>query len=174
MKTKLFIFMAALIAGLLFCCLKVQACDAEGGTLYLLPKAGFEEYVAEIEPIEVIMPTYVLTDDEADLLLRVGSLEGGEANKDGIAHVMQVILNRVESDKFPDSVEGVVFESGQFCTASQLAIANITSEAYQALDEVIFGEFGDNKALYFESLEGKAWSKCHEYLFTYGGHDFYK
>ena len=169
---KALLYSAALIAGLLFCCIKVQACDY--GTLYLMPKAGFEEYMAEIEPIEVIMPTYILSDEDADLLLRVGSLEGGEGNKDGIAHVMQVVLNRVASEKFPDSVEGVVFDRGQFTTAKQLAKANITPEAYQALDEVIFCEFMDNEALYFESLEGKVWSKCHEYLFSYGGHDFYK
>lgn len=155
---------AALVLGLLFCCTEVQAME---------PEAGFSEFIHEIEPIPK-QPNYILTDEDATMLMQVGVLEGGGSDVDAIANVMQVVLNRFESDKFPNSISGVIFQDKQFTTAKRLAKANITPEAYAALDTVIFGEYKSNEALYFESLDGKVWEKCHTYLFSYGGHDFYK
>lgn len=131
----------------------------------------------EIETFaESIAPTYILTDKEADLLLRIGVLEGGQEDPTAIAHVMQVVLNRVSSDRFPNTVEEVIFQTNpiQFCTASQLAKANITPAAYVALDAVIFGEYQSNTSHFFESCEGLIWAKTYDYEFSYGGHDFYK
>ena len=166
---KALLYFAVLIVGLLLFCPKVYACDE-------LPKAGFEDYMAKIEPADIIMPTYILSDKEADLLLRLGVLEGGEDNTEGIANTMQVVLNRVKSEEFPNTIEEVIFQKNpiQFCTASRLAVANITPQAYQALDAVIFNDYNWNEALYFESLPGKVWGNAHDYLFSYGGQDFYK
>lgn len=157
MKNKILTALAVLLLGLLFCCLKVDAC--ESGTLYKIEKK---------------LPHYILTAEDADLLLRIGQLEGGCDGVDGIAHVMQVVLNRFESDDWPNTVPGVIFQSGQFTTADELATANITPEAWAALDCVIFGDYLWNEAIYFESLDGLTWENTHEYLFTYKGHDFYK
>lgn len=168
---KVLLYSAALILGLLFCCLKVSACEPEE-----FPSAGFNEFIDEIEykPTK-IMPRYILMDEDVDLLLRIGVLEAGCDGVDGIANVMQVVLNRVfESDDFPSSISEVIFQTGQFCTVDKLATANITPEAWAALDCVIFGDYRSNEALYFESLPGQAWSNVHDYQFTYGGHDFYK
>lgn len=167
---KLMLAAAVLISGLLFSCPEVRACEDD-----IFPTAGFQEFVDEIEPSECIMPEYYVTDEEAVLLLAVGVLEGGEKDVDGIAHVMQVILNRVASPEFPNTIAGVIFQKDpiQFCTASRLATANITPEAYVALDAVIFGEYGYNQCLYFESLSGLAFASWADYQFSYGGHDFY-
>ncbi len=161
---KVLTWVAALMLGLLFCCVNVEACEVD---------AGFPEYLHEIR-VEPKLPSYILTDEDAIMLLQIGVLEGGGSDIDGIANVMQVVLNRFESDKFPNSISGVIFQDKQFCTASRLTKANITPEAYVALDAVVFGEYKSNEALYFESLEGIVWAKCHNYLFSYGGHDFYK
>lgn len=158
---------AALVLGLLFCCIKVEACDE------ILPDAGFSEFLHEIE-VDPKMPSYILTDEDATMLLQIGVLEAGGSDADAIANVMQVVLNRFESDKFPNSISGVIFQDKQFCTAKRLANAVITPEAYVALDAVVFGEYKSNEGLYFESLDGMVWAKCHTYLFSYGGHDFYK
>lgn len=168
---KVFVGVLAVLSGLLFCCPKVEACEDD-----IFPCAGFEETIKEIEvKPEKILPRYILTDEDADLLLRVGVCEAGETDRDGIANVMQVVLNRVfESDDFPNSVRGVIFQDKQFSTAHMLATANVTPEAYAALDCVIFGEYKSNEALYFESLPGVVWDNVHDYQFSYGGHDFYK
>ena len=163
---KLLLAMAALVLGLLFYCPETLACEDLGS-------AGFEAFLNEIKPEPKLLPHYILTDEDADLLLRVGVLEGGCDGVDGIAHVMQVVLNRFESDAWPNTVEGVLRQSGQFTTASKLASANVTPEAYAALDCVIFGDYLWNECYYFESLDGLAFDAWADYSFSYGGHDFY-
>lgn len=164
---KLLLAAAALVLGLLFYCPESLACEDLGS-------AGFTEFVKEIDVTpKKILPHYILTDEDAELLLRIGVLEGGCDGIDGIANVMQVVLNRFESDEFPNTIEGVLLQSGQFTTADKLATANITPEAYAALDCVIFGEYLDNECYYFESLDGLAFASWADYSFSYGGHDFY-
>lgn len=164
---------AVLIAGLFFYCTKVEASND------ILPKAGFQAWMAEIEcePIfERIEPTYYISDEDADLLVRIGVMEAGEEDIEGIANVIQVVVNRVNSDQFPNTVSEVIFQTNpkQFVSASELASANVTAEAYVALDAVIFGEYQSNDCIYFESLDGKAFASWSDYSFSYGGHDFYK
>ncbi len=168
---RIFTTMAALLLGLLFYCTEVEA-----KAPYYLPNAGYNEFIAETRcKPRHILPRYILMDDDADLLLRVGVLEAGGGDQKAIANVMQVVLNRVfETDDFPGSIHDVIFQEHQFCTASKLADADITPEAWAALDCVIFGEYTSNEALYFESLPGQVWSTVHNYQFSYGGHDFYK
>lgn len=161
---------AVLVSGLFFFCMKVFACDD------ILPKQGFQLFIEETEckPIHQL-PSYILTEEDADLLLRVGVCEAGEVDSEGIANVMQVVLNRVfESDDFPGTIEEVIFQRKQFSTAHRLAKANITEAAEEALIAVCAGDYKDNEALYFESLPGLVWSNVHDYQFSYGGHDFYK
>lgn len=164
---KVLVGAAVLVSGLLFLCPQVEASDD------IWPKAGFTEWESEIEPI---IPAYILTEEEDNLLMSIGVLEGGETDSESIADVIQVVLNRVKSDKFPGSVAEVIFQKNptQFCTAEKLEKAVITDEAREALMAVKMGKYQTNEALYFESLPGKAWEKKHTYLFSYGGHDFYK
>lgn len=170
----IFLTAVAIVLGLLFYCVKTEAADFE------MPEAGFGEFIQEIEvePIyqEYIDPVYILTDREVDLLLRIGTLEGGCDGVDGIANVMQVVMNRVASDEFPNTVEEVIFQKNptQFTTADKLATANITSEAYAALDQVIFGDYLWNNNHFFESAPGLIFANMYEYTFTVGGHDFYR
>lgn len=163
---KVLLGVAVLVSGLFFCCPKVYAC---------WPDAGFTEYVEEIEckPIHHL-PSYILTDEDKDLLLRVGVCEAGETDPEGIANCMQVVLNRFDSDNFPNSISDVVYQKSQFSSVRKLASANITEAAYEALKAVEKGEYKDSEALYFESLPGIVWGNIHEYQFSYGGHDFYK
>jgi N-acetylmuramoyl-L-alanine amidase len=143
-----------------------------------LPQAGYpawaEEYESTIKYTEPEEPQrYYLTAEDEDLLLRVSVLEAGPSDPVGIAYVMQTVLNRVESDLFPNSIREVIFQPKQFATANRLGEADITEAAGAALEAIIWGDYVDMRALYFESLPGIAWGGCHEYLFSYGGHDFY-
>ena len=160
--------MLAVLSGLLFYCPKVEANDP------VLPKAGFTKWESALVYDDPAV--YILTDEEKDLLLRLGVREGGETDPDAIAYVMQTVVNRVDSERFPESVSEVIFQKNpiQFTTANKLASANVTEEAYKALYGVIMGDYTDCEALYFESLPGIVWGNKHEYLFSYGGHDFYK
>jgi len=57
-----------------------------------------------------------LTEDERDLIYRITYAEAGNQPIEGQRAVIEVILNRVLSDKFPDSVEEVLSSPGQFST----------------------------------------------------------
>lgn len=174
---KVFVGVLAVLSGLLFYCPKVEACE-------VLPMAGFQEFLygdgamgnagyEEInEPKE--LPAYYISETDKERLLQIASLEAGNQGVDGMAYVMQTVLNRVFDPDFPMTVEGVLFQENQFTTASKLDNANIVDGAEDAFYLVTEGEYKVSEALYFESMPGTVWAGCHEYLFTYEGHDFYK
>ena len=118
--------------------------------------------------------------EEADFepLLKIAMAEAeGESTK-GKALVMRVVLNRVKSDGFPDSVEKVVLEKGQFSPTAKggrywTAIPD--NDCYKALDMVLNGWDDSKGALYFEACEGESWhSRNLNFLFREGKHKFYK
>lgn len=123
--------------------------------------------------LSVTQPVYTITNEEADLLLKVAMCEANDY--EGMANVIQVIFNRRDDPRFPDNITDVLKAYKQFSSIHKAQkIEDPSEEATDALVAVVNGEFTDNEALYFESLPGKAWEKVHTYLFSYGGHDFYK
>lgn len=79
---------------------------------------------------------------------------GGESYKGQVA-VGAVIMNRVRSSKFPNSIKGVIYQSGQFTPVSSgklsrvLNSGKISSSCYRAADAAMNGENPVGKALYF-------------------------
>ncbi|MBO1514182.1 cell wall hydrolase [Metabacillus bambusae] len=55
-----------------------------------------------------------ISDDEIDLLARLVRAEAQTESFEGKAAVASVVLNRVESPQFPDSIKKVIYEPGQF------------------------------------------------------------
>lgn len=77
------------------------------------------EYISETE--NPSLSPYVelidsLTEDEKYLIYQIDFAEAGNQTMDGQRAVIEVILNRVLSDEFPNTVEGVLSQSGQFST----------------------------------------------------------
>lgn len=77
------------------------------------------EYISETE--NPSLSPYVdlidsLTDDEKYLIYQIDFAEAGNQTMDGQRAVIEVILNRVLSDKYPDTVYEVLSQSGQFST----------------------------------------------------------
>lgn len=55
--------------------------------------------------------------DDTEILTRVIYGEAGNCSREMMEAVGSVVLNRVADDRFPDSIEGVVFQPGQYaCT----------------------------------------------------------
>ena len=77
-----------------------------------------------------------LTDDEKYLIYQITFLEAGNQSIDGQRAVIEVILNRVLSDKYPDTVEGVLSQSGQFTTWSCRNCKSHNEEQEDALELV--------------------------------------
>ncbi|HZK71784.1 MAG TPA: cell wall hydrolase [Clostridia bacterium] len=59
-----------------------------------------------------------LSKEDFEFMARVVAAEAGTTHWDNQVAVASVIWNRVSSDHFPDTVEGVLTESGQFSTVN--------------------------------------------------------
>jgi len=113
--------------------------------------------------------------DEGDrtLLANLIYCEAGGEPYDGQLAVGSVVINRVLSSKYPDSVVGVIYQSGQFSPVASgrldLALTSdrATARCYQAADEAMSGVTNVGTCVYFrtpvEGLEG----------IQIGGHIFY-
>ncbi len=75
-----------------------------------------------------------ITENERELLAKAAYLEAGNRSMTGQRAVVEVILNRVMSDKFPDTIEEVLYQPGQFTTAPRLASAKPSEKQYEAVD----------------------------------------
>ena len=54
------------------------------------------------------------TDQDLYILEHIISAEAGNCSEEMMVSVGSVVLNRVEDDRFPDTIEEVVFQSGQY------------------------------------------------------------
>lgn len=109
------------------------------------------------------------TDDE--WLLHIAMAEAEDEPTEGKALVMLTVLNRVADSNFPNSVADVITQRGQFTVGNRLYLTP-NEDCYKALDMVYNSEVVSEGCLYFESFRGQ-WGWC-RYLYTVGGHDFYK
>lgn len=88
--------------------------------------------------------------DELELLARVVEIEAGNEPHEGKVAVAAVILNRVRSPRFPDSIRAVVFQRGQFPTATEmLHRVRPGSSERRAAREALAGKDPSHGALYF-------------------------
>ena len=127
-----------------------------------------------------------LTDEELEVLLRIVEAEAGSEDEDGRLLVANVVLNRMESDKFPSTIKDVVFqrENGvtQFSPVSsgRYYKVKISEKTIAAVSRAIKGENISQGALYFASRKRASSSKMRwfdtklTFLFEHGGHEFFK
>ncbi len=98
---------------------------------------------------------------------------GGESYAGQVA-VGSVVINRVLSSVYPDTVTGVIYQSGQFSpvASGRLALAladgRATASCYQAADEVMRGTTNVGNCVYFRTPVAGISPR-----YTIGGHIFY-
>ena len=86
--------------------------------------------------------------------------EAGNQSYQGKVAVGSVVLNRVASSRFPNSVKAVIYQSGQFTPvmtgkyASVLASGNIPSSCYEAARDALNGAKPVGNALFFNTHSG--------------------
>lgn len=129
------------------------------------------------ECIEYDRVTCDLTAEEEVLIQQIALAEAESQGIGGMAFVMQVILNRIQSDEFPDTLEAVVSQKNQFATYTNGTYLEKQPNANSKKALELLSVLLNKNALYFENSQGKedTWqSRNLERVFTYEEHVFYK
>ena len=108
------------------------------------------------------------------LLANLIYCEAGGESYEGQVAVGSVVMNRVLSSVYPNTITGVIYQSGQFSpvASGRLALAlaegRATAKCYQAADAVMSGTTNVGNCVYFRTpIEGITPK------YTIGGHIFY-
>jgi len=106
--------------------------------------------------------------------------EAKYTTKDGLVAVANVVYNRLRSSRFPNTLEGVVFEEGQFSPAANEKSLRSVRPSSGAVDAVL-EVFARGKTilpkniLYFRAARmGTTWSSSRRYYETFGGNCFFR
>lgn len=131
-------------------------------------------------------PECILSENDYEILLKIVEAEAGGEDENGKLLVANVILNRVESELFPDTVADVVYQcSGgtyQFSPVKdgRLDRVIVSDETINAVERALHGEDISQGAMYFMarcavSAGNSSWfDKELTRLFAYGGHEFFE
>ncbi len=144
-----------------------------------------ETLTANISSASASVPAHLkgsadYTEDELYWLSRIVSAEAqGEINRGKVA-VANVVLNRVESNEFPNTIYGVIFDKKygvQFTPILNGTIYNVpTQESIVAAKRALLGEKASSDCLYFlnpKTAQSSWITQNREFYKTIGNHDFY-
>ena len=135
------------------------------------------EETTEVPIEETMIDTPPTNQLELEELAKIIMCEAGGEDFDGKTLVGNVIMNRVESNEFPDDIISVIRQKKQFSPVTSGKIDRVvpTNDCYLAALRVLGGHDISQGALYFESCDGDSWhSRNLQFLFKHGGHRFYK
>lgn len=116
------------------------------------------------------------------ILERIVEAESGDQTIKGRQMVANVILNRMKSEKFPNSVREIVFASRQFSPVSNGSYyrVKVSSQTKKAVEKALKEKDNTNGALYFMYRAGSDSSNVSWFdreltkLCEYGCHEFFR
>lgn len=128
-------------------------------------------------PLEPV-PRYsdvAMSEDERRELAGIVQLEAGNQCAEGQQAVVEVVLNRVISPEFPDTVHDVLHQGEgtkrpQFSTIDNLASAEPVAAQYEAIDAALYGPSILPEDVVFFSRKGendRVWGKIQDHVFCY-------
>lgn len=96
--------------------------------------------------------------DEMEMMAQLVEAEAGDQDLEGMRLVVSVVLNRVHSDNFPNTVEEVIYQKGQFSVikngAFDRAGDHISDNAYEAV-RLEYEEQSNTDIIYFGTKKKK-------------------
>ena len=129
---------------------------------------------------------YDLCQEDYEILLRIVEAEAGGEDEDGKLLVANVVLNRMNNRKFPNTVAEVVLQRSsrgvyQFSPVASGSIwrVNVSEETVAAVERALMGEDISEGALYFASRRYASQERMRwfdenlTFLFQHGGHEFF-
>ncbi len=131
-----------------------EAAEAEAA------RQAAEEAAAQAEETEAASQNVSVSSSELDLLAALIQCEAGGESRTGKVAVGAVVLNRVASPSFPNTITEVIYQSGQFTPAYSGALASVLatgarSDCYEAAQAALNGENPVGSCLYFNSGYGQ-------------------
>jgi N-acetylmuramoyl-L-alanine amidase len=152
------------------------------GTTITEPQPS-EPEIAPVEPAaaEPATPAVSISNEEKDLFARLVEAEAKGESYEGKVAVATVVLNRVDSPEFPDTVTGVINEVvGEAYAFSPVQNGEInkpaSDEAKRAVEEALTRQDRLNDCIYFYNPEiaTDTWITTREVVKTIGNHVFAK
>ena len=126
------------------------------------------EYIEWIDPPETIFDYY--TEDEVRLICRVVETETYQCDFDSKVNVANVVLNRIESGEFGDTVEEIITTENQFAYGRKI----LTEDTILAVEYAFMIEDTTNGALFFHSNDKTDTFCGRDFIFQDSvGHNFY-
>ncbi|MGN0354185.1 MAG: cell wall hydrolase [Muricoprocola sp.] len=122
---------------------------------------------------------------EYNTLLRIVEAEATGEDLEGKMLIANVILNRVADERFPDTIEEVVWQEVDGCVQFQptydgrFYTVEISDDTIEAVDRVLAGEDQSQGALYFMARMSSEEYNVNWFdenlipLFRHGGHEYY-
>ena len=113
---------------------------------------------------------YELTEEDIYLLASFAQAQDKDASEQTLQAFLEVILNRVVSKDFPNTVHDVIYQSDFYSLADQIQRAEPTLKEYRAVTAAMYGPYIIPDTVYsFSKWEdhGEPWDTLEGYTFYY-------
>lgn len=133
-----------------------------------MPANPFIYHPPEKPEVELRYPDITLTAAETDLLARMVWVEAQGEPIEGQQAVAEVVLNRLKSSRFPNTLKGVIYAENQFRSTAYLRDAKPNQAQYVAIERALEGPYVlDEGVVFFATypVNDNVWGKI-------GGHTF--
>ena len=144
-----------------------------GGWIYdpdLMPKNPYIYSEPQPDHSRTRYPDIHLTLEQEDLLAKVIWAEARGESAEGQQAVAEVVLNRLKSDRFPNTLHDVIYGEGQFRTVPFLKDAEPSQAQYEAIEKALYGPNILPESVYyfatFQTTE-KVWGEIGGHIFCY-------
>lgn len=145
-------------------------------SMYPEPTSEFTECSTKEPAYQSLIHSYDLDAEESYLLCKIAMAEAENQDTEGKALVMLVVLNRVQVDEFPNSIEEVIYQPRQFSPVLEGTFegSEPDKDCWDALEMIMSGWDASQGALYFESKSDSTWHEDNlKFLFKHQDHYFY-
>lgn len=127
---------------------------------------------SEPEPVrgEQRYPDMELTLEDKQFLAKVVWVEARGESLEGQQAVAEVVLNRMASGNYPDTLKGVIYAEGQFRSVPYLDDAQPCQAQYEAIENAIYGPYVlPEDVTHFAAypVNGNVWGKIGGHIFCY-------
>lgn len=119
--------------------------------------------------------TYGISAEDYDNLCRIVEAEAANSGMKGKIMVANVVLNRVQSPQFANTITTVIKSKGQFTPAinGKMYRVNVSNETVEAVNRALAGENYAENALYFKSAVRGNYFRGKKAIASVGGNNFF-